>query len=186
MAVDTLLDRGQYVADLASAVRSGSSGLQDVPALLRIVLKDDGWREFITVRGEHKVPTSFEEFVTRPPLSGIGAESVEQLKRLVGDEPGLRDLIDRAVQNPVGSNVPLYNIQGRAPTGTSKDAALRRLRKDAPELHAQVLADELSPHAAMVAAGFRPKTFTVRADNPLPALRRHLTAEQLADLKDQL
>lgn len=49
------------------------------------------------------------------------------------------------------------------PTGTSQAAALRRLRKDKPKLHAKVIAGELSANAAMIQAGFRVKTITVRA-----------------------
>ena len=38
------------------------------------------------------------------------------------------------------------------PTSTSAEAALRRLRDQAPVLHARVLTEDLSPHAAMVEA----------------------------------
>jgi len=62
--------------------------------------------------------------------------------------------------------IKLDNVKVEAPTGNSESAALRRLRKDRPDLHAQVLAEQLSAHAAAVQAGFRPKTFTVRADKP--------------------
>lgn len=186
MTADVLLQRGRRVADLSSAVASGANGLQDVPALLRILLDDDGWRDFITLRGDHRQPVSFAAFVTTAPLAGLGAESVEQLQRLVGNDRGLLDLIDVAIQRPVGTNVPLSNRQGQAPSGTTVDAALRRLRKDRPDLHADVIADKLSPHAAMVAAGFRPRTFTVRADDPLPALRRHLSTAQLVELAQQI
>lgn len=41
------------------------------------------------------------------------------------------------------------------PAGTTRDAALRRLRKDREDLHARVLAGDMSAHAAMVQAGFR-------------------------------
>ena len=37
------------------------------------------------------------------------------------------------------------------PTGTSKDAALRRLRKDRADLHEKVIAGEISAHAAIEA-----------------------------------
>ena len=37
------------------------------------------------------------------------------------------------------------------------DSCLRRLRKDRPDIHARVLAGELSPHAGMIEAGFRKK-----------------------------
>jgi hypothetical protein len=40
----------------------------------------------------------------------------------------------------------------RAPTGTSAAAALRRLCKDRPDIHARVLAGEISAHAGMVEA----------------------------------
>ena len=49
-----------------------------------------------------------------------------------------------------GSGI-LDNVQGslhQAPTGNSRDAFLRRLRKDAPEVHARVIAEELTPNAA--------------------------------------
>jgi hypothetical protein len=44
-----------------------------------------------------------------------------------------------------------------SPSGNSRAAFLRRLRKDRPDIHARVLAGELSPHAGMVEAGFRKK-----------------------------
>jgi hypothetical protein len=46
------------------------------------------------------------------------------------------------------------NTSGR-PTGTSRACALRRLRDQRPDIHARVLAGEISPHAGMVEAGFR-------------------------------
>ncbi len=47
------------------------------------------------------------------------------------------------------------------PEGNTAAKALRRLRKERPDLHARVLAEELSPHAAMHEAGFRRRTLTV-------------------------
>ena len=49
------------------------------------------------------------------------------------------------------------NEVGR-PWGNRAAYALRRLRRDRPDIHARVLAGELSPHAGMVEAGFRKKT----------------------------
>jgi hypothetical protein len=45
--------------------------------------------------------------------------------------------------------------------GNASAAALRRLRKDRPDLHAEVMAGEQSANAAAIEAGFRPKTATV-------------------------
>ena len=66
-------------------------------------------------------------------------------------------MIDEAVRNPIGTNqhVGGNNVTrlGR-PEGNSRDKALRRLRDHRPDLHARVLAGELSPHRAMI-EGFR-------------------------------
>jgi hypothetical protein len=48
----------------------------------------------------------------------------------------------------------ISTLSGR-PTGTSRAYALRRLREQRPDIHARVLAGEISPHAGMVEAGFR-------------------------------
>lgn len=70
----------------------------------------------------------------------------------------MRDLIDQArKQGEVKGkrNDLLYIIQEvHAPTGTSTEAALRRLRKDRPDLHQRVINGELSAHAAMIEAGY--------------------------------
>jgi hypothetical protein len=42
--------------------------------------------------------------------------------------------------------------------GNDPSYALARLRRDRPDIHARVLAGELSPHAGMVEAGFRKPT----------------------------
>jgi hypothetical protein len=72
-----------------------------------------------------------------------------------------------------GMEQGLYNVQPhKAPTGNSIEAALRRLRSDdrpiAKELHAKVLAGELSPHGAVKLAGYRkdpdPRKQILRAD----------------------
>jgi hypothetical protein len=59
-----------------------------------------------------------------------------------------------------GSSV---HASGR-PSGNSRAAFLRRLRKDRPDIHARVLAGELSPHASMIEAGFR------KNHSPSPAI----------------
>jgi hypothetical protein len=57
------------------------------------------------------------------------------------DDPRALDAIDRAMKRHDGRPTTVDNINGSLmPTGTSRDAALRRLRKDRPDLHAMVLA----------------------------------------------
>jgi hypothetical protein len=172
---------------LGSALRSGDHGLKTVPGLLKRVLSEESWREFTTQRGELVQHERFEEFVVRAPLKGLGA-SVELVRRVVADDPEAVDLLDRALQGRQGQRTDLVdNIHKvERPAGTSQTAALRRLRKDAPELHAEVLAGNLSAHAAMVQAGFRRRTISVPADEPehlVQSLRRNLSPEHWAEVQ---
>jgi len=114
--------------------------------------------------------------------------SVGLIKRIVADDREAVDLLDRVLQRQVGRPREIvynvHNSKGR-PAGNSQARALRRLRKDAPELHAEVIAGRLSAHAAMVKAGFRTRTISVPVEHPdrvAAALRRHMTQEQLEEL----
>lgn len=185
---DPLRRNGNLIESLGSSLRSGGHALGTAPALLHQILEGESWRDFVTQRGERVEYANFAEFVTTQPLHGLGA-SVDIVRRLVRDDPETLDLLDRALQRPLGSNQHsegLDNIQTLdPPSGTSREAALRRLRKDRPDLHAEVLGSRLSAHAAMVQAGFRPRTATVpmdTAENAARALRRNMSPEALAEL----
>ena len=64
----------------------------------------------------------------------------------------------------------IRNPEYGKPTGTTAQYALRRLRKARPDLLARVEAGELSPHGAMIQAGFRKKTITVSTGDILAGL----------------
>jgi hypothetical protein len=197
--------RGTLVEALSSALERGGSGLANAPELLRRLLADESWRSFVTQRGELVEHERFVDFVTIPPLKGLGA-SLVLVRRIIEAESDKAkraktlDLLDRATQVDHGGDrhseaFKLHNIhlegdssngaKNKAPTGTSRAAGLRRLRKDRPDLHAEVLAGRLSAHGAMVKAGFRRKSVTVPVDSPentARALRRSLDPDTLAEV----
>lgn len=73
--------------------------------------------------------------------------------------------------------------------GTSRAYALERLRAEAPEWADRVEAGEMSAHAAMINAGLRPYSFTVRVVNPdlvAETLRRQLPSDWLAKVAERL
>lgn len=180
---DPLRARGSDVAALIDTLRRGGSALESVPHQIKQILRDETWRHFVTRLGKEVRHERFADFVTTPPLDGLGAD-IALVRRLIADDTEALDLLDQALQNPQHvktGNPDLNNIKVR---GTSRDYALRKLRKDAPGLHAEVLAGRLSAHAAMVKAGFRPRTFSVRPEPKSAArtLRKYMTADQLAEL----
>lgn len=180
---DQLRRNANLVEMLGGALRDGDHALGSVPSLLRQVLEAESWREFVTQRGEHVKHERFADFVAAAPLAGLGS-TVDLLRRILTGDPVALDMLDRELQNPVG-RPKTGNIVPDKPEGNSAEKALRRLRKDRPDLHAEVLAGNLSAHAAAVQAGFRPRTITVRADSPesiAATLRRQLDPEQLSTL----
>lgn len=184
-------DPWDVIEVLGNKLQYATSDYDMIPELVIQLVDGNMWQSFVTPRGETVKYESFERFVETPPLAGLGA-SVESLKRACADDTKALDRLDEAMQRPPSLHA-VDNINGR-PDGTSESAALRRLRKEAEtspevaELREQVLAGQLTAHAAMVKAGFRPRTFTVRADPESAArtLKKQLTQEQVAQLKELL
>jgi hypothetical protein len=184
--VTNLKKNANLVEALGSSLRSGDHGLKAVPGLVKRVLAEEAWRSFVTQRGELVEYERFEEFVSTPPLKGLGA-SVDLVRTLVRDDPMALDLFDQATSGQAGRRTDLVDVihEVDRPSGTSREAGLRRLRKDRPDLHAEVLSGALTTHAAMVKAGFRRRMVTIPADSPesaAKALRRNLPPESVAEL----
>jgi len=152
--------------------------LPHVPQMIREILETGAWRERYEL-GKIIRFDDFTEFVTGKKPAGCGwdpeivttlllkAEDTEALKlwqkairAKVANEIEEKDRANESQQGKrtdlVDNKIAVINEVER-PTGTSAAAALRRLRKDRPEIHARVLAGELSPHAGMIEAGFRKK-----------------------------
>lgn len=102
------------------------------------------------------------------------------------------DALDRVTAGRQGERTDIHNNVMKVEDkrqGNDASYALRRLRKDRPDLHARVLARELSPHKAMVEAGFRRQTKSVPVDDVgrlAGRLRALLTPEELAQLVELL
>jgi hypothetical protein len=149
-----LRENEQVCRLFGQALFSADGTLGNIPGLLKRVLKEEMWRKRELDHPARIVEHErFEDWVTAKPLDGIGA-TVDMIRNLVRDDVEACDLLDRELKRPVGYNLPVDNINSR-PDGTSRARALRRLRKDRPDIHERVIAGELSPHAGMVEAGFR-------------------------------
>lgn len=161
---ETPLARSILGGELSARLAKGISGLgydlSKIPELLKQVIEMDLWRDF---RNKLEIDVHHDRFIdyvtdTRP-LCGLGTD-LRTLKNLCRDDPEALDLIDRVTVGRQGERTDLVdnvNDVEERPTGNTREAALRRLRKDRPDLHAQVIERKLSAHAAMVEAGFRKK-----------------------------
>jgi len=163
---------GQVIDGLLFALRAGERGLNQAPELIKSIIQEGMWRDFVVDRtGERIRHERFIDFVHTKPLEGLGAD-VNTLHRLCAEHPEVRDLIDMEVKGKHGGDHgnqytggKIDNVQlATVPTGNSSTAALRRLRKDRPDLLKQVIAGNLTPHAGMIQAGFRTKTLSLPID----------------------
>ena len=159
-----------YVNTLAQALNEGAS-LANVPGLLKQVIQSDMWkRRLLKQTGEIVEYRRFAEFVEDYPPAGLHT-SMSTLMKICKDYQDMEavDMLAKVSAGKQGGdrksdNIKLYNVQVDSPTGNSTAATMRRLAKDAPALHAKVIAGELTAHAAAIEAGFRPPKFQMPQD----------------------
>jgi len=193
--MDRSREADTIVGSLSEAMASGETGLRYVPALLLRVINEDMWQERVVARtGQIAQFKSFRAFVEAQPLEGLGAD-IPTIKRLCADNPAALDALDRVTTNGPGGDKRSgeyksnhHNIMddqcNSTQQGTSAAYALRKLRTDAPELHERVIAGDLTPHAAMLEAGFRRKTIQIPADpvGAARALLRKFTPDEVQQI----
>ncbi len=163
------IHNGQLVTGLMEAMHDGERTLNDIPMLVKTIIREDMWREFYVDRTKQLVTRdSFIEFVTKKPMEGLGID-LDLLKRICRDDAEAIRLIGEVTTGEHGGNRRSEGFKSDNITletnqrGTSRQYALRRLHKDRTDLHAQVLAKKLSPNAAMIEAGYRVKSMTIPA-----------------------
>ena len=183
-----------YVNTLAQALNEASS-IANVPGLLKQIIGNEMWRKRWCKQTKQEVEFKrFTDFVSAFPPEGLGTnmQVLISICRHSGDMEAVGALAKMSAGQHGGDrkseNINLDNIQVDSPTGTSTVATMRRLAKNSPELHAQVIAGELSPNAAAIEAGFRKRKYQLPADPTAAAryLAERVDKEWLRCLVDEL
>lgn len=192
-----LLNKSQIVMTLHSALLQGTSELETALPLLKRTLEEELWRHVTTETGKTVKFARFIDFVEASPPEGLGT-TFEQLWDLCDEQPVILDLLDQAVVQKTGAPERIRSYEEvessttgkylERPTGTSRQAGLRRLRKQAPHLHQAVLEGKMSVNAALIEAGLRIKQMTVfiEPSKASEALKRAFESKQLMDLIEKL
>ena len=176
---------GKLVISIERSLRDGEHGLKALPRLIKAAIKENAWHEYYSDTLRQVVQhETFESFITEEPPDGLGS-TIEQIKDLCRSDTQTLDLIDKATQHEPYIHHDSNNV---TITGNTATYALRKLRKDAPTLHEKVINNELSPHAAMVQAGFRKKTVTIpiEVDAIIRAIRRSFTEDEIQIIVNEL
>ncbi|WP_157251327.1 hypothetical protein [Nonomuraea typhae] len=187
-------DHGQVVAELTADIRAARPAMTRVAAGVRELLETGAWQEFTGPGGELVEHGELVEFVTADPPRGLGI-TPGLMRALVAEDLDTAARLDQAllaapaVTSAVTSAPPAEAQEAQEETPARETPALRRLREDAPALHSRVVAGEMSTNAAMVQAGFRPKTISVPVSRPetaARALRNNMPRQDLVELVNLL
>jgi hypothetical protein len=184
-------------AELDAEVRRAVSERLDstIPVYLAEIYRRDIWREVPRFHGGVARYQSFPAYVTEELRLDIAL-----VLRMARTVPKTESALTKALRMPDGgdrkvsfssNNIrtePTRRAANALDQGTSRANAIKRLEAERPDLLARVHAGALSPHAAMIAAGFRPRTVTVRVDSAAAALAvllKHFTRAQIRAALDQ-
>jgi hypothetical protein len=182
-------DEWESVRHMRVAIREGLYSFEDFPKVLLSFINSGDWRKYTDPLGKVHAykPTELKKFIESEPEAGLGFK-YQRLLDLCQHDTDVLDAIDKATQNPTGRPKSVNNINALRPQGTSKAQALRRLRKDAPAIHAKVLKGELSANAGMIEAGFRKKTATIKAtpEGVVRYIVSHMTPFERLYIKDHI
>lgn len=179
---DAALLRQEVTDSLHRSLTHALDGAFQIPVYLKEAFEREAWKRDRLIAGgmQRVAPVSFHEYVHAAYPVGLGTD-FDTIRRFLGADIELLALYDRACQRPPGGTnnpdgrnqytedeeVIVDNIHGDLtapprPTGTSKQAGLRRLEKAseagdprARDLYEQVLKGELSVNAACLAMGWR-------------------------------
>ncbi len=195
MEYDQLIRNDQVVQQLSKAIAGGLGNIRYIPNMVKEIIEKEMWKERrILQSGEIVQFTSFAEFVTTPPLEGLGA-SMEDIRLLCRDDEQATRLLLEEIEpiNPNGTNrhtpeqTRYNNIIPRQ--GDDPSYKLARLKRDNPELAQAVINGELSAHAAAVEAGFANPKVSINLRNLESAagtICRKLDRDEVLELIDWL
>ena len=174
------------------AVYRAASGASHelIPALAKIV-ETENWRQFVRPNRGLQTYATLAQFCDG--VLGLSAEAIEALLTHSTAKHAAR-LVTKAIREGVeplnthGTNRWADDSRGDTITsrnkdrGTDPDYLLRRLKRDHPELAAEVVEGTITVRAAAIKVGILHPRIYVRADDPehaIDSLLKHFTRDQL-------
>jgi hypothetical protein len=196
MLADPTLQNESVTHALRLAIRDGDFGIREVPSLLKRIIEDDMWQCRTIKTGQVVIFDKFAEYVTTPPLEGLGA-TVEILRKICQAEKDIEalDKLDDAIRRPPGGDtrsetaktIGLNQPNGQREQKRDRSGRTRhQLHQEFPDLYKTVIAGEKTVTKAAVEAGVYPRRIAVNLQSPASAaatLRKAATPEFLAELR---
>ena len=153
------IENEQIAARACQCVLHGAGRLQNFPGLIKKIIELRAWEERQIRTGEIVRLKSLAELITLPQLRGWN-EDLKKIEALLKDDPEALAAFRKEIHGNQGQRTDLGNniteVNERV-TGTSRAYTLSRLKRESPELFAEVCDGKLSANAAAIKAGFRKK-----------------------------
>ena len=179
MTVPHAVVSGSVHNKLLGAASDSTNGLRVVPGLMLSLLRDGGWRRLVRpIDSKEFVNETVEQWVLGEPWAGLHFPSWDSLYAMLDRSEHGPECRQRLVELGAPANGVAADVRNAARTGrpnkgeqrthlgrgNSVDRAVARLKRDHPELAADVIAGRISAHAAAVKAGIRKPTWTAPDD----------------------
>ena len=155
----------EFINNLADVINSYGSESYTAAEGIEYIIDNSLWQERDPSPGllEKRTFRNFQEFSSAPTPWGLNTH-FQVILDLCHREPKILHKVTEAGKMQGYRADLVDNINDVRPTGTNKAYGLQRLHNERPDLYELVIEKELSVNAAMVKAGLRPKTYTVRED----------------------
>lgn len=173
------------IQSLQQAIGHGGEQVFDVaPIVLRRVIEDRLWADRRDKDG--RPFRSFEAFATHILWQGLES-SIPELLLYCRKHTEVAELIRREVGPAAAHGTNQYSGGDivTSSRGNSPTYALRRLKRDRPDLAEKVIAGKMSANAAAIEAGFRKRPTTEPFERILELLDR-LSIEEVRQLRRNL
>lgn len=190
-----LMSDAERVNLLQEYVASGADDLDMVTRLVGKVIESGAWREFTTPNGFPVRHRTFHDFVTADRWDGLGTSRDALVGWVREQDPDVASAVERAWRD----EVPAANRNGGDRRSVHRggttvvderngaDGILARLKRDDPETAQKVINGELTANAAARSKGWRkPRILLTSPESIANGLRKHLTADELNELKELL
>ena len=204
---DVLGRYGDRVNLLGQEIRTGSLNHTTIPRLIIQVIENDMWKRFNIPSSGRTIDNSnitFAHFVKAQPPVGLGSntrliESIliasaksENQDDVVAANEAL-ELFASAITKEHGGDRKSEKIKSDNVTldperGNTKSYAMRRLKKDKPNIYKRVVVGEISAHAGMIEAGFKKKKISCTSDVPstIKMLKNKFNENELQQIKENI
>ncbi len=150
------IEKGQLSKTTVQCFMSADGSLADFPGLLKKIIREKVWESRMHNGRLIELP-SLRALITEKPIQGWGQDP-KKIEAVIRDDAEALEMFREAMKQESGTRNDLNNNIIEVTTqGTGKAYTLSRLKRESPELFAQVVAGGLSANAAAIKAGFRKK-----------------------------